>query len=145
MPAVKKNEKGELVSDNFYWLSTKEDEHDFPNSYWVYTPLKSFADFKPLSNMPKSNVDTESTFSENGENSKLEVKLINKSDKIAFFIHMQVTIDKSNIAILPVFWSDNYISLLPGEERTFTAEFATKNLNGEKPVFKMNFLNQKNK
>ncbi len=140
-----KNEKGELVSDNFYWLSTKEDEHDFPNSYWVYTPLKSFADFKPLNNMQKLNIDTESNFYESGENTKVEVKLKNKSDKIAFFIEMQIVDDKSNNTVLPVFWSDNCVSLLPGEERVYTAEFATKNLNGEKPIFKMNFLNQKDK
>ncbi len=138
-----KNENGEIVSNNFYWLSTKEDLHDFPKSYWVYTPLKSFADFTALNTMPEAEVVSTTSFSKNGENTKLEVKLTNSSNKIAFFIEMLVVSKESGKSVLPVFWSDNYVSLLPGEEKTYTAEFATKNLNGEKPVFKMIYLNKK--
>ena len=30
--------------------------------------------------------------------------------------------DQDGEAVLPVFWSDNYISLLPGEKKVLTAE-----------------------
>jgi exo-1,4-beta-D-glucosaminidase len=36
--------------------------------------------------------------------------------------------------ILPIYWDDNYISLLPGEERTFTASYRTSDYNGGQPV-----------
>ena len=35
---------GEVVSRNFYWLSTKPDVLDFAKTEWYYTPLSSTAD-----------------------------------------------------------------------------------------------------
>jgi hypothetical protein len=43
--------------------------------------------------------------------------------------------------VLPVFWSDNYISLLPGEERVLTVKMNTKDLDGEQPVIEMKGYN----
>jgi exo-1,4-beta-D-glucosaminidase len=34
---------------------------------------------------------------------------------------------------LPVFWDDNYIPLLPGEERVITGRVATRDLDGSSP------------
>ena len=39
--------------------------------------------------------------------------------------------------MLPVFWEDNYISLLPKEKRVLQVEFDLKNLDGEKPLLKV--------
>jgi hypothetical protein len=36
--------------------------------------------------------------------------------------------------VLPVFWSDNYFSLLPKEKRVLKAEFNAEDLKGETPV-----------
>jgi len=35
---------------------------------------------------------------------------------------------------VPVFWGDNYITLLPGEERTITGYCHTKDLDGKQPA-----------
>jgi len=35
--------------------------------------------------------------------------------------------------VLPVEWEDNYVSLLPGETRTLSARYDTKDLHGAKP------------
>ncbi len=43
--------------------------------------------------------------------------------------------ETSGRTIVPVFWEDNYVSLLPGESRTLRATFAAADLGGEKPVF----------
>ena len=43
--------------------------------------------------------------------------------------------------VLPVFWEDNYISLLPGEKRTLQVEFDMKNLDGDKPLLKVDGWN----
>ena len=54
---------------------------------------------------------------------KATVTLTNKSDQLAFFIEMRITDQKTQQTILPVFWSDNYVSLLPGETKEFRAQF----------------------
>ncbi|MGE5409751.1 MAG: hypothetical protein ACM3MI_02235, partial [Clostridiales bacterium] len=35
--------------------------------------------------------------------------------------------------VLPIFWDDNYISLLPGEKRTVNGYYFTKDLEGSHP------------
>ena len=47
---------GEVVSRNFYWLSSKPDVLDFPKSDWYFTPLAAYADFTALQNLPKASV-----------------------------------------------------------------------------------------
>ena len=48
----------------------------------------------------------------------IDVKLSNSTNKTAFFIQMTLK-DKDNKTIFPVFWDDNYVSLLPGDSRTY--------------------------
>jgi exo-1,4-beta-D-glucosaminidase len=35
--------------------------------------------------------------------------------------------------VLPVYWNDNYVTLFPGEERTFEAKFFLADFKGTKP------------
>jgi exo-1,4-beta-D-glucosaminidase len=51
----------------------------------------------------------------------VDVKLTNATNKTAFFIQMNLK-DKDNKTIFPVFWEDNYVSLLPGESRTYVCK-----------------------
>jgi len=37
---------------------------------------------------------------------------------------------------VPVYWDDNYISLVPGEERVLKATFPESALKDDKPVFR---------
>ena len=71
----------------------------------------------------------------------VKVTLKNPSDKLAFFIGLKAKTSQSREMVLPVFWNDNYISLLPGEERVLTVKMNTKDLNGEKPVIEMKGYN----
>jgi len=43
--------------------------------------------------------------------------------------------------ILPVFWEDNYFSLLPGEERIISVSYDTANLQGAHPVIQVGGFN----
>jgi len=52
--------------------------------------------------------------------------LTNSSSTLAFLIRLRVT--NGGNEVLPVFWSDNYISLLPGETRAETATFNPRTL-----------------
>ena len=43
---------GQLVSSNFYWLSTRDDVLDWEKTEWFYTPTKRHADLTALSSLP---------------------------------------------------------------------------------------------
>ena len=53
----------------------------------------------------------------------LEVELANTSDVVAFFVRMAVKDADGEMAV-PVFWSDNRISLKPGETGIFTCDIS---------------------
>ena len=42
--------------------------------------------------------------------------------------HLQLRKARSGQRVLPVFYSDNYVSLLPGERKTLTVEAAASDL-----------------
>jgi len=43
--------------------------------------------------------------------------------------------------VLPIFYSDNYITLVPGESRVVTIQCATKDLNRESPLLLIDGFN----
>jgi exo-1,4-beta-D-glucosaminidase len=71
------------------------------------------------------------------------VILENKSPKIAFFIHPSIVDEQSGETILPVLWSDNYVSLLPGEKRNLTAVITREALAGHTPRLRVTGYNMK--
>lgn len=107
---------GQLVSRNFYWLSAKADVFDWPKTTWAYTPLKEFADFSPLNSIPAAQITSSFALQRDTEQWELTLDLKNQSSKTAFFVQLTL-LDESENQIFPVFWDDNYISLLPGESR----------------------------
>lgn len=120
-----KDNRGNLIENNFYWLSTRPDIPDFPNTTWYWTPNKQHADFTAINSMPKSEVEFDYSIS-NGENDlSYKVKVHNPTDKIAFFIEFMLVEKQSGEPVVPVFWNDNYISLLPGESRTISGTATT--------------------
>ena len=128
------NAAGKLIRDNFYWLSTKPDVLDWAKrSDTVYTPQKEFADLTGLNSLPKAKVTITKSFRGAGAGSILTMVAENKSDGIAFMIHPRVTHGKGGDDVTPIFWSDNYFSLLPGEKRTVTARFNSSDLRGATP------------
>ncbi len=120
------NEKSEVIADNFYWLSTKADEMDFSKTTWVYTPPSDYANLQALNNLSKVQVDVSWNQITEGTNQVFECKLENKSNSIAFFIEAVVVDKNSGETIVPVFWDDNYVSLMPNETKTIKAKIATK-------------------
>lgn len=111
------NREGKEVANNFYWLSTKEDVPDFTATTWVYTPTKEFADFHQLNTMAKTGIDL--SYHINTDDGHIEVvcNLSNPGNILAFFIELSIIDKERGLSVLPVFWEDNYISLLPGETR----------------------------
>jgi len=61
----------------------------------------------------------------------------NPTETIAFFNFLDVIDPQTQQPVLPVYWNDNYVSLLPGEERTYEAKFFLTDMKGEKPVLEV--------
>jgi len=115
-----KDASDNVISSNFYWLSTKGDEN---------------ADFTDLNKLPEVNLNVSvSPLQKEGDTYNLAVDIENPSSSLAFAINPKIKKSSSKDLVLPVFWEDNYFSLLPKEKRTVKVEFNAENLNGEKPV-----------
>jgi exo-1,4-beta-D-glucosaminidase len=109
---------GRVVSDNFYWLPAKLAQLDFAKSNYFYTPGTPYADMQNLAQMPKAVIRGSVYPGSKPEDST--VRISNAGSTIAFFIHAQAVRPASDQEVVPVFWSDNFISLLPGETRELT-------------------------
>ncbi len=104
---------GENIARNFYALSARDDVHDYANNEWYMTPISEYADFKALSDMKPAKVDVKKSI----EGNTIKVNLHNTSKVIAFFTSLKLK-DAAGEMVCPAWWSDNYISLTPGETRT---------------------------
>ena len=122
------------VSSNFYWLSTKPDVSDWDASTWYYTPIRSYADFTGLQNLPKVNLKLSSRVEDKGSDVLSRVRVENPSEHLAFFVHLRIRKGKGGEEVLPVLWEENYFPLLPGEKAEVTAAFRQSDLQGTKPV-----------
>jgi exo-1,4-beta-D-glucosaminidase len=124
--------RGALVSDNFYWLSTKPDTLDWEHKQdTVYTPQKDFADLSGLNSLKR--VKPETTFTATVKDGQVSgmVKVKNTSDTVAFMVHLRLTQGGGGEDVVPIFWQDNYVSLLPGEERDVVVTYAFDALGGK--------------
>jgi beta-mannosidase len=105
-----------IVSDNFYWRGANAN------------------DLKALANLPPANIEGNIVRRDAGGKCILDVTLSNPSKVVALMIHIQLRKQSSNERVLPVYYDDNYVSLLPGESRTIKVEAAAKDLAGDKPL-----------
>ena len=114
---------GMTVSRNVYWLATQSDELDWANSNWYLTPLKRYADLTALQTLPTAPGKVLATLHDsNGEQIVTITLSVPPSAKaMAFFQHLSIRSSAHGEPLLPIVWSDNDISLWPGESRTLTA------------------------
>lgn len=118
------DKEGQILSHNSYWLSTTPDvpgtsrhENDM-----FYTKPRSIADFTALTALPETEVDTEMRTVPGG----YEVTIHNKSPHIAFQTELALLSFESDFELAPVYWSDNFVTLFPGESRTVHAQLSTE-------------------
>jgi exo-1,4-beta-D-glucosaminidase len=102
------------------------------------------ADFTDLNNLPAANINvTASPVKQEGNKCHVSVTIENPGTVLAFAVNPMILKQTSKDPVLPVFWEDNYISLLPGEKRVLQVEYDLKNLSGEKPMLKVKGWNIK--
>ena len=139
---------GGLPKPNLYWLSTKMDGFNWLASTWFYTPASSYADFSGLNRLAPQAVTGEVSFKDDGADGVAVVKLTNPGPALAFMVRMKLVREKGGDEakgkgeILPVFWADNYVSLLPGETREIEARWRKADF-GDTPVLEVSGWNVK--
>ncbi|HEV2396999.1 MAG TPA: glycoside hydrolase family 2 TIM barrel-domain containing protein [Candidatus Sulfotelmatobacter sp.] len=114
---------GQLLSTNLYWQHVAQDQLD------------------GLENLPTVVLDAAAQQRTEGENTLITVTLHNNTQTVALLPHLQLHEKKNGRRVLPVFYSDNYISLVPGESATVTIEAATKDLQGDEPLVEIDGYN----
>jgi mannosylglycoprotein endo-beta-mannosidase len=98
--------------------------------------------FDGLMNLPTVTLDAEADAPRiHGPNTVFTVTLRNNSSNVALLSHLQLHQKKSGRRVLPVFYSDNYISLVPGESRSVTIETPTSAFNGDEPLVEVDGFN----
>ena len=131
---------GKPLSTSFYWLSTRPDVLA-DTSTWYMTPVKQYADYTALRSMPAATLRVRATSARSGTTGTTTVTLTNPGKGIAFFNRLEVLKGATGDEVLPVFWQDNYVTLLPGERRVLTARYALKDLGAAQPVVVVSGLN----
>lgn len=134
---------GKEVSRNVYWLSTKKDVLDWDHTDWYYTPTTSYADLTGLSRMARVPVAaTATTATGPGATSTTTVTVRNTgSGRTPALLVDAHLVTGSGTPVLPVRWSDNQVSLWPGESVTLTATYRTVDLGGSAPSVRVSGWN----
>ena len=128
---------GAVLSSNFYWLSSHPDVPDFDSTTYYVTATKQYADFTALASLPRATVKSAATFARHGDSGEAHVTLKNDGDALAFFVRLRLLAGNDGEEVLPIEWSDNFVSLLPGEKLELTARYALKELHGRPPVLRL--------
>jgi exo-1,4-beta-D-glucosaminidase len=116
------NGNRQVVSTNFYWLSAKKNGYDWEKTTYRYTPVTSYEDLTALQTLPKAGrLQLSARVKKGTEGLLVRVKLQNPSDHLAFQVRLGIKRANQESEVLPVFWDDNYIELMPKELREITA------------------------
>jgi len=97
------SKNGELLSDNFYWL-------------------KDSNDYSDLMSLPAAKLSGKLQVKKTANGCIYELLLSNTGSFLAFMTALSLKSKASGLEVLPSFWSDNYITLLPGETRKLSVE-----------------------
>jgi Exo-beta-D-glucosaminidase Ig-fold domain/Concanavalin A-like lectin/glucanases superfamily/Glycosyl hydrolases family 2/Glycosyl hydrolases family 2, sugar binding domain/Glycosyl hydrolases family 2, TIM barrel domain len=100
-----KDSSGKLLSDNLYWIGGNN------------------RSYRALTRLPQANVAATATYSHTGQNSVVRVTLKNNGTTAALQDKLTLVDATTGERILPAYYSDNYVSLLPGEAKDVTIEF----------------------
>jgi exo-1,4-beta-D-glucosaminidase len=108
---------GHVVSQNFYWVPGTLTSFDWNRTDYTHTPASRHEDLTALANLPQAQVEASAEI----DGRKICIHLKNVSSVLAFQIRAAARTTSGGL-IAPVFWSDNWIELTPGESRELTAQ-----------------------
>jgi beta-mannosidase len=113
-----RNAAGQLLSDNFYWQARAEQRDDL----------------RGLNDLPAIALETKVTRTDAEGKCRLTMTLHNPGSQVALMAHLQLRRQRTGARVLPVYYTDNYISLVPDETKTVTIEAAQADLQGDRPL-----------
>jgi hypothetical protein len=106
---------GKVLSENVYWHAVAAHPDDLT----------------ALNTLPEVTLDAAVARKDADGVATLTVTLKNTSATPALMTHLQLHEKQSGARVLPVFYSDNYVSLMPGEAKTVTITAAVKEVHGD--------------
>jgi len=104
------------VSENFYWRPIEEGN---------YHALKA---------LPKVKLESVTRVERKAQRWVLKTNLKNSSAQPALMVQLKVVREKSGDRILPALFNDNFVSLMPGEQRSIEIQIENADARGEKPA-----------
>jgi hypothetical protein len=122
-----KNNRGETIADNFTWVN-----------------LSKKYNYSDLSRLPEANLAAACQAGEKPDGEACYMITVkNTGASPALMIRIKTVDEKTKELILPVYYEDNYFSLMPGESKTVGIKFSRKYLKGYRPVFYLEGWNKK--
>ena len=112
-----------MVSTNFYWKDVAQD------------------DLRDLEGLATVRLQVTTSFHVEADETVCTVTLHNPEKIVAMMAHMQLHRQSDRLRVLPVFYSDNYLNLAPGESRTVTIHAKTKDFNNSAPLLLLDGYN----
>lgn len=117
-------ENGKAVSENFYHRSKVE------NNY------------QALKQLPKVSLRAQTQYDKGDDGEwKAEVTVENRSDAPVLMVRLNIVGDKDGKQFLPIFYSDNYFALLPGETKVVRVHWKDVDTRGNAPLLKVSGYN----
>ncbi|MBO7467182.1 MAG: beta galactosidase jelly roll domain-containing protein [Bacteroidaceae bacterium] len=109
------DDPADIISDNFYWRHTSGE-----------------MDYRILSTLPSAKVTCRIVdASTEGDETTLTLRLFNNSPtSTAFACRVRLVNSKSGERILPAYFTDNYLTLFPNDDKTVKVTIATPSLQG---------------
>src|ERR1700730_9723807 len=107
---------GALVSENVYWQSQQLDDLGDPRNDSAFELKQaSWADMTALNHMTQVPLDVTALRAPNSGDNRVTIRLHNPSQQVGFFERAELTSTPNGDEILPIEYSDNYVTVFPGE------------------------------
>lgn len=132
------NQDSQTLSRNVYWLAPETDKLAWDDSDWYYTPVKKYANYTALNDLPRANMTAAATFLPQSHvdpelRGAVNVTLVNHSPVPAVFVRLNLVNEGENDEggpqrwedVVPVRWQDNYVTLWPNETMVLVARLGT--------------------
>lgn len=134
-----KNGSSELLAESTYWQASHEDipVGMDPNAMMDAMVLKQdqWADFTALNSMPQVKLASKvEELDAKGDLRRFQISLENPTEHVAFFVRAELHLDEQSGEILPITYSDNYVTVYPGETLQIEAEVNKSQLQEQAPL-----------
>jgi mannosylglycoprotein endo-beta-mannosidase len=99
------------------------------NTYWFGTNKSDYSSMSSLGKVGLSVIVSRTT------DTRVDIEVHNNGSEPAVFVRFRITDTDTGMNLVPVFYEDNYITLMPGEKRYLKADLSSvPGLTGTKPL-----------